>query len=229
MSQPIATILITGFGPFPGAPDNPSGHLVNTMAKRFGQKRLMGAEIAFGVLPTHWQNVGPELDKLFTKHEPNFTLHIGYAAISNGFQLESTAYNQTCAEADVEGVKGSCGSVIDGHRAQLTSALPLDKVEKRMSASGFSVSRSDNPGRYLCNMAYFLALSRSGSVSTDRERSSLFIHIPAIQTHKRLIPEGHQGEHHLSLEEACQGLELIMTILLEKRSSPRDGRPSMSA
>ena len=34
-------LLITGFGPFPGAPDNPTGPLVRALARRLRMMRVM--------------------------------------------------------------------------------------------------------------------------------------------------------------------------------------------
>ena len=163
------------------------------------------AKLVTAVLPTHWQKLPPALDTLFASHNPDFSLHLGYSAASPGFCLESTAHNQTCAQPDVDGQIGSCDPVVRDKPLQLTSTVPLDKLKRQLSNAGFGTMSSNDPGRYLCNMSYYLSLTRS--------RSSLFVHIPAIKTDASLFPKDHQGDHFLSLHKACEGVELILEFL----------------
>ena len=204
MSKQTPTILITGFGPFPGAPDNPSQLLVKALSE---QKNTDGinANLVYGLLPTHWQKLTPALDNLFDQHQPDFCVHLGYSAISPGFCLETSAYNETCAQPDVDGHAGSCDPVLIEQPLQLTSNLPLEVIEQKLSTAGFKSMTSNDPGRYLCNMSYYLSLTRG--------RSSLFVHIPAIKTDEGLVPQAHEGENHLSLHEACNGLMVIAASL----------------
>ena len=202
MSKQTPTLLITGFGPFPGAPDNPSQMLIEAMAQRNVGTRY---NLVYGLLPTHWQNLPPILDDLFARHQPDVSIHLGYSARSPGFCLEQTAYNQTCEQPDVDGVAGSCDPILEVQPAQLTSDAPIEHIQQLLSRAGFGIELSNDPGRYLCNMSYFLSLTRS--------RSSLFVHIPAIKIDAGLIPADHQGDHHLSLQDACNGLELIVDSL----------------
>ena len=202
MSKQTPTILITGFGPFPGAPDNPSQTLMEAMAKR---EPTIGAHNVYGLLPTHWKDLPGALGELFTRHQPDFCIHLGYSAVSPGFCLERTAFNQTCEQPDIDGVAGSCNPVLDEQPAQLTSDAPINNIHKQLSRAGFNTELSNDPGRYLCNMCYFLSLTRS--------RSSLFVHIPAIKTDTGLVPADHQGEHHVSLRDACDGMDVMIAAL----------------
>lgn len=208
MSRQKTNILITGFGPFPGTSDNPSSYLAKTIAKTPLTKQLADVEISSEVLPTDWQKITPALNTAFDKYRPDIALHLGYAQTSPGFQLETTAYNQTCNNEDVAGVAGSCHPICTNSPAQLATTLPLNKLANQLSASGLNATSSDDPGRYLCNMAYYLSLNRSPACA------SLFIHIPAIKTGKGLIPKNHEGSNQLTLEEARHGIEVIVEALI---------------
>ena len=207
MSTPNTIILITGFGPFPGASDNPSAALVNALEIHQAERSLSGVELICAVLPTDWQKIEDTLAQLFAQHQPAISIHLGYAACSPGFQLERTAYNQTCDLKDVAGQAGTCGPVSPDPNTpdQLHSALPLDALSRTLTANGHKADLSADPGRYLCNMAYYLSLSRS--------RASLFIHVPAIKTGTNIIPASHEGDHILPLQEALDGIELTLTTL----------------
>ncbi len=200
MSKQLPTLLITGFGPFPGAPQNPSQILVEALAEQKNTGAI-NANIIYGLLPTHWQKLGLALAQLFAEHRPDFSVHLGYSANSPGFCLETTAYNETCAQPDVDGHAGSCDPVLKKKPLQLTSNLPLEIIEQELSAAGFNAMISNDPGRYLCNMSYYLSLARSPA--------SLFVHIPALKTNAGLAPKGHEGDNHLSLRDACNGLVVI--------------------
>ena len=205
MSKQTPTLLVTGFGPFPGAPQNPTQILINAIEKRAPNANPTKAKLVTAVLPTHWQKLPPALAALFVTHNPDSCLHLGYSAASPGFCLESTAYNQTCAQLDVDGQIGSCDPVIGDEPLQLKSNVPLKQLEQQLTDAGFNTTRSSDPGRYLCNMSYYLSLARS--------RLSLFVHIPAIKTDAGLFPKDHQGDHHLPLLEACEGVELVLKFL----------------
>ncbi len=204
MSTQTPTILITGFGPFPGAPDNPSQTIIEALAAQ-NDTSAINANIIYGLLPTHWQKLAPALAKLFAQHQPDFCLHLGYSARSPGFCLETTAYNEPCAQPDVDGYAGSCGPVLIAQPLQLSSKLPLEVIEQELSKAGFNAMISNDPGRYLCNMSYYLSLAHA--------RSSLFVHIPALKSDAGLVPQGHEGDNHLSLHDTCNGLMVIAASL----------------
>ena len=57
------TILVTGFGPFPGAPFNPTGPLVERLA-RLRRPGLADMKIVAHVFPTSYAAVDRDLPKL---------------------------------------------------------------------------------------------------------------------------------------------------------------------
>src|SRR3954471_2705076 len=73
------TVLITGFGPFPGAPFNPTEALVKSLARR---RRPAVADVALidNVFRTSYAAVDAELPKLIAAHRPDVLLMFGLAA-----------------------------------------------------------------------------------------------------------------------------------------------------
>src|SRR3569833_1467297 len=72
----VTTILITGFGPFPGAPTNPTTALARRLARLrrpgLGNVRLVGH-----VFTTSYAAVDRELPQLIAKHKPDALLSPG--------------------------------------------------------------------------------------------------------------------------------------------------------
>lgn len=74
----MTTILVTGFGPFPGAPFNPTGPLVERLA-RLRRPALASVAIVPYVFQTSYAAVDRDLPKLIAKHKPDALLMFGLA------------------------------------------------------------------------------------------------------------------------------------------------------
>ncbi len=213
------SILLTGFGPFPGAAQNPSELLAKTMDLRPRSPLLARCELVGASLPTHWQKIRPALTSLLARYRPAIILHIGYASTSPGFHLENTAYNKTCDNPDIDDVPGTCAPILMDGPALIKNTLPLNHFATRLVEAGLNASISDDPGLYLCNMTYYLslchALGCSNAYPVARHHSCLFVHIPALETHDGLMPQEEEGPNRLSLEEACCGIELLLEELVK--------------
>ncbi len=226
MSTYEQTILLTGFGPFPGTNQNPSEMLAKQMGERPPAPMLEQYELVSASLPTHWQNVRPALTSLLARHHPDIILHIGYATTSPGFHLEQIAYNKTCDNPDIDDVPGTCSSILADGPSLIKNSLPLQQFATSMSNAGFKAKTSDNAGLYLCNMAYYLSLCHSLGCSkaypVARHHSCLFVHVPAIETPQGLYPRNDEkANNKLSLEDACSGLELLLNELVKAHAASR--------
>ena len=74
----MTTILITGFGPFPGAPFNPTGPLVRRLA-RLRRPGPGGMKFIGHVFETSYAAVDRELPALIAEHRPDALLMFGVA------------------------------------------------------------------------------------------------------------------------------------------------------
>src|SRR3974390_1476784 len=84
------TILVTGFGRFPGAPFNPTGPLVRNLARTV---RLPRAKITAHVFKTNYDAVDSELPKLIARHKPDVMLMFGLATRTRLVRVEALARN----------------------------------------------------------------------------------------------------------------------------------------
>ena len=73
-----ATILITGFGPFPGAPYNPTGPLVSELARRRHPAFVNVRRVAH-IFPVSYEAVDRELPALLKRERPDALIMFGLA------------------------------------------------------------------------------------------------------------------------------------------------------
>src|SRR5258708_35943035 len=85
-------ILVTGFGPFPGAPYNPTQPLV---ARRLRLRRpaLGDVELTGHIFPVTYRDVDRELPELVAKHRPHALLMFGLASRTRFVRTETRARN----------------------------------------------------------------------------------------------------------------------------------------
>src|SRR4051794_32735574 len=85
-------ILITGFGPFPGAPFNPTQPLVVRLL-RLRRPAFADLELSSHIFPVTYKAVDSELPQLLSKHRPNALLMFGLANRTGYVRVESRARN----------------------------------------------------------------------------------------------------------------------------------------
>lgn len=97
------TVLVTGFGPFPGAPFNPTGPLVEKLL-RLRRPAFADANLIGHVFRTSYAAVDAELPALLKRHRPDVVLMFGLAARTPFLRIETCARNaRTVLLPDAEG------------------------------------------------------------------------------------------------------------------------------
>ena len=111
------TVLITGFGPFPGVPVNATMRLVPELA-RAGAAICRRADRHRGA-GTEWAAAPRRLERCSAEIEPDLVLHFGVSSRARGFEVEARARN-ACRRA-------RCRRRLApgrGHRDDCLSSLP---------------------------------------------------------------------------------------------------------
>ena len=85
-------ILITGFGPFPGAPFNPTQPLVSRLL-RLRRPAFDDIEFSSHIFPVTYKAVDRELPQLLATHRPQALLMFGLAARTQFMRIETRARN----------------------------------------------------------------------------------------------------------------------------------------
>ena len=172
-------VLLTGFGPFPGAPFNPSALLVKALSRR-RRPALADVEIITHVFPTSYAAVDRDLPKLLAR-EPDVVLLFGLAGRRRHLCIETRAQNaMTLVYPDADRRKPRQCVITPGAPPSLRGNAPFMRLLN--AARGRFPSRlSRDAGRYLCNYIFWQALQRArrrppaGTVrshSTGRDRAA---------------------------------------------------------
>jgi pyroglutamyl-peptidase len=212
-------VLITGFGPFPGVPDNPSAWLAESLAARAAP--VFDAEIEARVFPTEW-GVAALTPDLYSALQPSLMIHFGVSQRAETLRLERFAYNRAAPCADARGALPPAGLVRAGGRARLGTKLPAARIADRLSAGGLPAVPSGSAGSYVCNYLYYHALDWA----EQSDCLALFVHIPLPRragpfTESALL-SGAEGILRCALEAARQGASLNLAgAVLAATAAPR--------
>lgn len=170
------TVLLTGFGPFPGVEINASSLLVTRLAPR-ARRRFPDHRFAASILPTEWERGPRRLDALLSRHQPDLILHFGVAARASGFEIETTARNDCAAAPDASGAAPlALLNAADGP-ATRTASLPTAEIVARLAERAIPAQTSDDAGVYLCNAVLYRSLA--WCEASPRASRAGFIHIPS--------------------------------------------------
>jgi pyroglutamyl-peptidase len=177
-------ILITGFGPFPGAPDNPTGPLVRALARkpRPASERVT---IKAHVFPTRYQAVDRTLPRLLKAFRPDAILMFGLATRSRAIRVETIARNRIAPIPDAGGfTRGPCA--IDAAEARsLAVHAPAAALLRALQRADLPARLSRNAGDYLCN--YTLWHATCAAAEARGPELAAFIHVPPLS--KRVTAE----------------------------------------
>jgi pyroglutamyl-peptidase len=174
-------VLILGFGPFPGAPRNPSAVLVKRLARR--RRPALAAIIrTTHVFATAYAAVDCELPKLLAD-KPDIVLMFGLAARRRQLCIETQARNaRSILFPDVRGYRPARGVIALEKPAARRGNAPFARLLAAARASRMPARLSRDAGRYVCNYSYWRALALAGQGSSPLVQ---FIHIPRVRFEPR--------------------------------------------
>ena len=173
-------ILVTGFGPFPGAPFNPSGALVRRLAKSMAPRlKLAGFRLECRILPTVYDTIAGDLARLEAELAPVAMIHFGLAGRRRAVTVELRAHNRFRPLSFDAAGRLPPSRALDREapflRPVRAPAMRLAALMNRATPTGLS----NDAGAYVCNQTLWHSLSRAG------ERPAVFIHIPRPRSPSR--------------------------------------------
>jgi pyroglutamyl-peptidase len=173
---PDLRVVIAGFGPFPGAPSNPSGHLATALARR-RRPALADIEITGHVFTTAYAAVDRDLPKLLARN-PDVLLIFGLAGRRRHICIETCARNaRSILFPDVDGYRPARAAIERGQPRSRTANAPFHQLLNVVRQNKLPARLSRDAGAYLCNYAYWRALQHVGG----RQRLVQFVHIPSVR------------------------------------------------
>jgi pyroglutamyl-peptidase len=170
-------ILITGFGPFPGAPHNPTMPLVARLL-RLRRPAFSEVEFAGHIFPVTYKSVDHELPQLLARHRPHALLMFGLATRTPYVRIETRARNAvTTLWPDADHTSVRKGSIAGGAGAKMFGPHTA-KLLRAAVATGIDARASRDAGSYLCNYLSWRAIE--ATCADDDPRLAAFVHVPPI-------------------------------------------------
>ncbi|HEY1473967.1 MAG TPA: pyroglutamyl-peptidase I [Pseudolabrys sp.] len=200
----MPTILLTGFGPFPGAPFNPTGPLVERLA-RLRRPCLAGIKIVPHIFPTSYAAVDGDLPKLISKHRPDALLMFGLAPRAKAIRIETRARNIASLLPDAGGAARAF-KIAPGAPSTRALPAPTARLLAAARAARVPVIRSHDAGRYLCN---YLCWRASATALSGSPRLAAFVHVPTI---RRKVRPRHRTSRLSADDLVRAGTRLVMVI-----------------
>ena len=170
----MATILITGFGPFPGAPFNPTGPLVKGLAK----VRVPRTKIVTHIFETSYAAVDRDLPKLLKRHKPDAVLMFGLATRARIIRIETRAQNALARLPDAVGKTPRGAAIAKGKPAATPMMAPAQLLLKAAREAGVRARLSRDAGQYLCN--YLCWHATAAAAAEGGPRFAAFVHVPLV-------------------------------------------------
>ncbi len=200
-------ILLIGFGPFPGAPFNPSALLVDALTRR-RRPALANTVRSTHVLATTYKAVDADLPKLLAE-KPDIILMFGLAARRRHLCIETRARNAvSLLFPDASGYRPARAAIMPGGPTALRGDAPFARLCGALRAHHVPARLSRDAGRYLCNYAYWRALEQAHSGRPLVQ----FVHIPQIPLKPR--PLRRRGRRTPSLMALTAAAEAMLVALV---------------
>jgi pyroglutamyl-peptidase len=191
-------LLVTGFGPFPGAPANPTDALVRGLAHA-APETFGAAGFQAVVLPTDYRRSWSILRRLYARFSPDVVVHFGLSGRADAMMVERTARRRCASDrADLVGFAPRRGLARRTGPEALASTLPVEAIVAALSQAGFPAALSDDAGDYVCNATLYRSLAET----TASPRRIGFVHVPPEGTHG-LTRERLAAAAGIVLQAAC--------------------------
>ncbi|HEX2655148.1 MAG TPA: pyroglutamyl-peptidase I [Xanthobacteraceae bacterium] len=208
------TVLLAGFGRFPGVRFNPSERLIKALARR-RRPALTDVRLITHVFRTSYAAVEIDLPSIIARERPNVVLLFGVAARIKYVRIEMQARNRRSALfADGDGKRSTRLAIETEGAVPRAGRSPYHTVLQAVRASGLAAKLSRDAGRYLCNFAYWHALGLAAHSSGPQ--IVLFVHVPMTYT----APRRAKPKRRITANDLlCASEAILLTLVAAQRKS----------
>ena len=170
-------VLITGFGPFPGAPFNPTMPLVDRLLE-LRRPALDGVALSGYIFHVTYQTVDRELPELIAERRPHALLMFGLASRTGYLRIETRARNAVTTHLpDADGNRAQSASIVRAADA-LAFGPHTASLMRAARATGIDARLSRDAGAYLCNYLSWRAIEATRQPGGPALAS--FVHVPLL-------------------------------------------------
>ncbi|SRR6266404_916779 len=215
-------ILITGFGPFPGAPFNPTQPLVKRLL-RLRRPALGDVELTGHIFPVTYKAVDRELPQLLAKQRPQALLMFGLANRTPYVRIETRARNAvTTLWPDADHARVRKGSIAGGADARMLGPHTA-KLLRAADSTGVDARASRDAGSYLCNYLSWRAIE--ATCSGTGPRLAAFVHVPPLK--RDGVAQRKGATQRVTLEQLVDaGEAMLLELVRLTRQAVREAASS---
>ena len=199
------TILLSGFGPFPGEPHNPTGALVQGLA-RLRRPALSDVRLVPHVFQTSYRAVDRDLPELLAELQPDAVLMFGLSAKARCLQVETRARNTISAFRDADGQQGSSICIVPGGPRAIWFGVPAARLAVAARKARIQTVISRDAGRYLCNYLSWRAIEATARPAGPS--FAAFIHVPKLW--QATVRRSAQGAGAWRMRDLLRGGQAIL-------------------
>jgi pyroglutamyl-peptidase len=209
-------VLITGFGPFPGAPHNPTMPLVKRLV-HLRRPAFDDVELTSHIFHVTYRTVDRELPELIARVRPHVLLMFGLAARTDYLRIETRARNAiTTTFPDADRSVAIKGSIVPGAGAP-TFGPHSAKLLRAARRTGIDARASRDAGSYLCNYLSWRAIEATRQLGGPVLAS--FIHVPLVVRDRA----AREGASAITLEQLVDaGEAMLMEVVKLVRQKERE-------
>ncbi|NEW98554.1 pyroglutamyl-peptidase I [Rhodopseudomonas sp. BR0G17] len=211
-------ILITGFGPFPGAPYNPTPQLVDRLVKL--RRPAFDDVVRVGhIFNVSYRAVDRDLPALLAQHRPDALLMFGLAASTRHVRIETRARNAiTTLWPDADKVTLRHGKIALGEDARTFGAHGA-RLARAARLTGIDARLSRDAGRYLCN--YLCWRGIEATQAPQGPQLAAFVHVPLLSRDGTAWPGSRITAEQLVDAGEAMLLELVRLTRQARRVAAR--------
>lgn len=206
----LPVILLSGYGPFDGVPQNPSWAGVAPLHEAL----IGGYDVRTIELTVTWDGAWTAFALEYERLRPAMAIGAGVAMGEPVIRLESLATN-FASGGDVDGVIKN--ETIEPFAGDLETGLPLADLLGLLGDAEYPVVISSNAGTYLCNYLFYHIMARVEEEPPEANVLGGFVHVP--------------GEDVVSIPDMTEAWELMLGYLityqgsLQRKERRRGDRP----
>lgn len=208
LKEPL-TVLLTGFGPFPGVPFNATQDLIPMIASAAAWHRS-DIDVVWEILPTDWSAAPARVRDIIRDVRPQCILHFGVSRHVSSLVVERCARNECSGEPDAAGSCQTNGVVRVGGPPVRIATIPVNAIVDRLKTLGVPSETSDDAGVYICNAVFYQSLDACQARTSAKVG---FVHLPEHLSYR---------DGSLTWEQAVSGAVELISICVDATKAHRE-------
>ncbi len=208
------TILVTGFGAFPGVPANPTVAILRILERHGARLARLGIALHGRLLPVGYEAAVVAMREAVQAVRPDVIVHLGVAARRKTISVETRAVNRA-GPLRPDAHRRTPRQILEpGAGHHLAARFPAARVAAAMRAAGHPARLSIDAGDYVCNATLYR------SVLWQLAPEVGFLHVPATRPRHR---PARRAPHAPPTVEALSRAVVAALLVLARAPLERSG------